>query len=41
VRTAGQDFERAALLAAQVAASRPHRHWTPLTLWRAGVIDIA
>jgi hypothetical protein len=39
VRTAGQDFERAAPLAAQVAASRSR--WTPLKLWRAGVIDVA
>jgi hypothetical protein len=35
-RTAGQDVERAALLAAQVAASCSHRHCTPLRLSRAG-----
>ena len=36
VRTARQDFERAALLAAKVAASWSHRrHGTPVTLSRA------
>jgi hypothetical protein len=36
-RAAGQDFERAALLAAQVLASRSHRrHCTPVRLSRGG-----